>query len=254
MITIKTPDEIEILRNGGHKLAEILDMVLKRVKPGVAAEELDKYAEELIIEAGGRPAFKGHEGFPGTLCISANEAVVHGVPHKEMILNEGDLVGIDIGMEFPAQKGLYTDMARTVGVGKISDKAKELIKVTRQAFYRGVRVVKPGGSIGDIGYEIQRYVEERGYSVVRSLSGHGVGYKVHEDPKIPNYGEKGSGEILKAGMVLAIEPMVCEGDYELETLEDGWTAVTKDRLLAAHFENTLVVTNKGYEILTKSNE
>jgi methionyl aminopeptidase len=265
VITIKTPDEIEVLRKGGQRLAQILDMVLERVKPGVKARDLDKYAEELIRKAGGRPAFKGHDDFPGTLCISANEAVVHGVPHKKMVLRVGDLVGIDVGMQWPARnathsvaggpikKGLYTDMARTVGVGKISGKAKQLIKVTERAFYKGVKRIRPGARLGDIGYEIQHYVEAQGFSVVRSLSGHGVGYKVHEEPKIPNYGEKGSGEILKAGMVLAIEPMVCAGNYELETLKDGWTAVTKDRSLTAHYENTLVVTDKGCEILTRSN-
>ena len=251
MISIKKIEEIEILREGGHKLAEILDMVLAEVKPGVKAEKLDKLAEKLIVEAGGRAAFKGHDDFPGTLCVSANEAVVHGVPHKKLILEEGDLVGIDIGMQWPAKKGLYTDMARTVGVGEISQRAKKLIEVTEKAFYKGLKEIKPGARIGDIGWAIQEYVEAQGFSVVRSLSGHGVGYRVHEEPKIPNYGVRGTGEFLKTGMVLAIEPMVCEGDYELETLEDGWTAVTKDKSLTAHYENTVVVTDRGAEILTE---
>ena len=253
MITIKTPQEIDILRQGGQKLAKILDMVLARVEPGVKAEELDSYAEELILKAGGRPAFKGHEGFPGTLCVSVNEAIVHGVPHGELVLNQGDVVGIDIGMQYPSENGLYTDMARTVGVGKISKEAEKLIKVTEKSFFKALKVIRSGATVGDIGQAIQSYVESHGYSVVRSLSGHGVGYKVHEDPKIPNFGEKGSGEILQAGMVLAIEPMVCFGRYELETLDDGWTAVTKDRSLTAHYENTVLVTDKGAEILTKIN-
>jgi len=251
MITIKTPQEIDILRQGGQKLAEILDMVLARVEPGIKAETLDSYAEALILKAGGRPAFKGYEGFPGTLCVSVNEAVVHGVPHGELVLNQGDVVGIDIGMQWPAGKGMYTDMARTVGVGEISKEAERLIKVTEKSFFKALKVVRPGATVGDIGQAVQNYVESHGYAVVRSLSGHGIGYKVHEDPKIPNFGEKGSGDILKAGMALAIEPMVCAGDYQLEVLEDGWTAISKDRSLTAHYENTVLVTDKGTEILTK---
>lgn len=250
MISIKSPQEIEVLRDGGRKLAQILNMVLEQARSGVRAEDLDRLAEEMIKKAGGRPAFKGHGGFPGTLCISANEAVVHGVPNRKMIFKEGDLVGIDIGMQWPADKGLYTDMARTIGVGKISAEAKKLIGVTKEAFKRGIKVIKPGARVGDIGWAVQEYVEKNGFSVVRSLSGHGVGHKVHEDPKVPNFGAKGTGEILEEGMVLAIEPMVCAGSYELETLSDGWTAVTKDRSLTAHFENTVAVTDRGVEILT----
>lgn len=250
MVTIKTPEEIEILRAGGRKLAEVLVLVLLKVKPGVNAEDLDKYAEELIIKYGGKPAFKGHEGFPGTLCVSPNEAVVHGVPGKTIIFQEGDIVGVDIGMRYPAKKGLYTDMARTIGVGKISVEAEKLIRVTEKSFFKGLKVVRQGATVGDIGAAVQKYVEAHGYSVVRSLAGHGVGYSVHEDPRIPNFGEKGQGVILQAGMVIAVEPMVCAGHYDLETLADGWTAVTKDKKLAAHYENTILVTEKGSEILT----
>lgn len=251
MITIKTPEEIEILREGGRKLARILELVIKKVRPGVSAAELDRYAEELIVKEGGRPAFKNHAGFPGTLCVSPNEAVVHGVPNKNIILKAGDVVGIDIGMQYPAKGGLYTDMARTVGVGEISKEAEKLINVTEKSFFKALKVIRPGATVGDIGQAIQSYVESHGYAVVRSLSGHGVGYKVHEDPKILNYGRKGTGELMAAGMILAIEPMVCQGHYELETLADGWTAVTKDRSISAHYENTVVVTEKGCEILTK---
>lgn len=254
MITIKTPEEIDIIRQGGHKLAEILDMVIAKVKPGVSTLELDEYAEKLIIEVGGRPAFKGFSGFTGTLCTSVNEAVVHGVPSRDEILKEGDIIGLDVGMQYPKKDGLYTDMARTVAVGKIIPKAEKLIEVTKKSFYKAVEVVRPGATVGDIGAAVQQYVEDQGYSVVRSLSGHGVGYEVHEDPIIANYGQVGTGEILQAGMVLAIEPMVCAGGYELKTLDDGWTAVTKDGSLTSHHENTLVVTDKGCEILTVNHE
>jgi methionyl aminopeptidase len=251
MTTIKTPEEIKIIAEGGHKLAKILKLVIKRVQPGINAEQLDEYAEKLIMEAGGRPAFKGHQGFPGTLCVSPNEAVVHGIPRKEMIFKEGDIVGIDIGMRYPVVGGLYTDMARTVGVGKISDEAKKLIKVTEESFYQGIRTAKEGSRLGDLGAAVQTYAEKNGFSVIRSLCGHGVGYGVHEDPKVMNFGQKGTGEVLKAGMVLAVEPMIAAGHYNLETLADGWTAVTKDRKLAAHYENTIVVTKNGCKILTK---
>jgi len=262
MVTIKSVEEIDILRQGGHKLAEILDMVIAKVKPGISTGELDQYAEELIIKAGGRPAFKGYSGFSGTLCTSVNEAVVHGVPSLKQILKAGDIIGLDIGMQWPVltkatmgkarQKGLYTDMARTVPVGQVADEMHRLIEITEKSFFRGIEAIKPGARIGDIGCFIQPFVEKYGYAVVRSLSGHGVGYRVHEDPIIPNYGKCGQGTILRPGMVLAIEPMVCMGGYELETLADGWTAVTKDRKWAAHYENTVVVTDKGAEILTLS--
>lgn len=250
MVTIKTAKEIELMRQGGKKLAEILSTVTKEVKPGVSTFELNKYAEELIEQQGGEPSFKGYDGFPAALCTSINEAVVHGVPDKKMILREGDIIGLDIGMRWPAQHGLYLDMARTVGVGEISPQAERLIKVTRESFYQAVRVIKAGARIGDIGEAVQSYVEQYGYTVVRTLSGHGVGYQVHEDPQVPNYGKKGTGLVLEPGMVLAIEPMVCMGEPYLITLADGWTAVTADKSLTAHHENTIVVTNKGAEILT----
>lgn len=248
MITIKTPEEIELIREGGGKLARVLDMVMERAKPGVNAKTLDELAEKLIKEAGGEPAFKGYQGFPGTLCVSVNEAVVHGVPTEDLILKEGDVVGFDIGMKY---KGLYTDMARTIGVGRIDKKAERLIKATEKSFYKALKMVKAGARVGDIGWAIQNYAESKGCSVVRVLSGHGVGYEVHEDPKIPCFGQRGEGERLEAGMVLAIEPMVCAGGWQLETKSDGWTAITRDRSLTSHYENTIVVTKKGSEVLTK---
>ncbi|MFH1890524.1 MAG: type I methionyl aminopeptidase [Candidatus Kuenenbacteria bacterium] len=252
MIKIKTPKEIEVLKEGGQKLAQILNMVLDKVKPGVSAQELDDLAEKEIRQAGGEPSFLNFQEYPATVCVSINEAVVHGIPNKNIILKEGDVAGVDIGMKYPAKNGLYTDMARTVGVGNMSKEAKKLMKVTEESFFRGVREIKEGAKVGDIGEAVQKYVEKYGYSVVRSLAGHGVGYAVHEEPKIPNYGRKGEGEVLQAGMAIAIEPMVCAGDYNLETLSDGWTAITKDRSLTSHYENTIVVTKKGYEILTET--
>ncbi len=261
MVTIKTAEEIELMRQGGQKLAEILAMVIEKVEPGVSTYELNSYAERLIEQFGGAPSFKGYAGFPAALCTSVNEAVVHGVPSKKMILRSGDIIGLDIGMRWPvtggsklkgpARNGLYLDMARTVGVGEISPEAEELIKVTRDSFYQAVKAIRPGSTIGDIGYAVQSYVEQFGYSVVRSMSGHGVGYAVHEDPQIPNYGQKGKGMALKSGMIIAVEPMVCAGDYHLLTLDDGWTAVTADNSLTAHYENTLAITEQGADILTE---
>jgi len=251
MITIKNEKEIEILRQGGRKLAVVLDMVIEKARPGVSAKELDKYAEKLIKKNGGRPSFKNFQGYPASLCVSINEVVVHGIPNDNMILKSGDVVGFDIGMQYPAQDGLYTDMARTIGIGKISAGAGKLIKTTERSFYEGIKTIKPGAHIGDIGAAVQAYAEAHGYSVVRVLCGHGVGYEVHELPRIPNFGSKGTGAEIKAGMVLAIEPMICIGSYELQTLADGWSAATQDKSLTSHYENTLVVTKKGCEILTK---
>ena len=251
MTTTKTPEEIKIIAEGGHKLAKILKLVIKKVKPGVSTIELDEYAEKLIVEVGGRSAFKHHQGYPAALCVSPNEVVVHGIPHKSKILKEGDIVGLDIGMQYPAKGGLYTDMARTVGVGKISKEAKKLIKVTEESFWRGIKEIKDGARLGDLGAAVQEHVEKNGFSVVRNLCGHGVGYAVHEDPKVMNFGQRGAGDIIKEGMVLAVEPMVNAGRHELEILNDGWTAVSLDRTLTAHYENTLVVTKRGCDILTK---
>lgn len=249
-ITLKTPKEIEILRQGGRILAQILDLTLKKIKPGVSAADLDAYAEELILKASGYPSFKNYQGFPGTICVSPNAVIVHGIPKKDLIIKKGDIVGIDIGMRYPARHGFYTDMARTVGVGKISHEAKKLISTAEQSFFEGLKKVRPGSRLGDLGASIQAYVEKEGFSVVRSLCGHGVGYAVHEEPRIPNYGQPGIGEIFKTGMVLAIEPMVCAGHHELETGRDGWTAIAKDRKLTAHYENTVVVTADGCAVLT----
>lgn len=259
MITLKNHADIEILKSAGRILSSVLDEVIKNVKPGITTIELDQLAEKLIIESGAEPSFKnycdslGQPKFPTTLCTSVNEEVVHAAASKR-VLADGDIVGIDVGLKYPFNGRFYfSDMAKTVPVGRISALARKLIKVTRQALEQGIAQIKPGNYIHDISRAIQNHVEKQGFSVVKDLVGHGVGYKVHEPPRIPNYVEAGAQPIiLKTGMVLAIEPMVNVGGYHIETLEDGWTVVTADRKLSAHFEHTVAVTESGHEILTLS--
>lgn len=254
MITIKTPEEIKILREGGKILASVLRQVAEKVGPGIATIELDKLAERLIKEAGGEPSFKNYKTrddripFPASLCVSINDEVVHGIPSKERILQESDIVSLDLGLKY---KNFYTDMAITVPVGKVNSLAKKLIEKTKKSLEKGIKAAKEGKQIGDIGYAIQTYVYKNGFSVVRNLVGHGVGYAAHEEPEIPNFGRKGTGEILREGMVLAIEPMITAGGLELVLDKDNWTWRTKDGSLSAHFEHTVVITKKGAEILTK---
>ena len=246
MIILKTNEEIAIMREGGKILAEILKELAKEAKSGVMTKELDDYAEELILKYKATPSFRGYNGYPTALCVSINEEVVHGIP-SERKLKTGDIVGLDLGIYY---KGLCTDSAVTVGVGKISQKAKRLIGATKKSLYRGISAVKSGASIGDIGFAVQSYAEDQGFSVVRDLTGHGVGKKVHEPPQIPNYGKKGKGLKLKKGMTIAIEPMINEGKYFVHQQKDGWTFVTSDGNLSAHFEHTMAVTKNGCEILT----
>lgn len=256
MVTIKTPDEIKLIRAGGKILADVLSQLVSAAKPGVKTIELDKIAEELILKKGGIPSFKnyrsyaGEVAFPTTICASVNDEIVH-VPASNYVLKEGDILNIDIGMRYPAKDGFYTDMATTIGIGKISALAKKLISVTEKSLELGIKQVKPGNHISDISRAIQDYVESNNFSVIRQLVGHGVGYQVHEDPRIPNYVDKRENDIeLKEGMVLAIEPMVSAGDYAIKTLEDEWSVVMSDGSLGAHFEHTVAVTGTGYKILT----
>ncbi|MBU0597956.1 type I methionyl aminopeptidase [Patescibacteria group bacterium] len=248
MITIKNKEEINKIREGGKKLAQVVHQVAGFVKPGISAMELDVQADKLIKKSGGEPSFKGFNGYPAASCISINEGLVHGIPSKNVIIQEGDIVSVDIGLKY---KGLFTDMAVTVPAGRISKQAKSLILVTQKALDIAVGSIKAGGTIGDIGFNVQRFIENNNYSVVRSLVGHGVGYKVHEDPRVPNFGQRGTGPVLKEGMVLALEPMVNIGGPEVITKKDNWTIVTADGSLSAHFEHTVVITGKGAEILTK---
>lgn len=247
MISIKTEEEIKIMAEGGKILAKVLSEVEKMVKPGITTIELDSLAESLILQYGARPAFKGYDGFPFSLCTSINENIVHGLP-SDTVLKEGDIVGLDLGVLY---KGYNTDMAVTTAVGEVSFEAKRLIMVAKKSLKRAIKKVREGNTIGDIGNTVQRYVEDQGLSVIRDLCGHGIGKDVHEDPRIPNFGQRHKGEVLKAGMVICIEPMVSMGDYRLKKSRDKYGYATKDGSLSAHFEHTMVVTKDGARILTE---
>ena len=277
MITIKTPEEIILLREGGKRLASVLRRVVERVRPGVSTCELDAFAQELILHCGGVPSFKGYRlpdvqtAFPATICASVNDEVVHSIPREDRILQMGDIIGIDIGMWYPAdatirfpasnsnkkrvrgsvkRAGLATDMAVTVPVGEISEEAAMLLSVTKEALNIGINAVVPGKRVGDISYAIQTYLDKHGLGIVRGLAGHGVGYEVHEEPMIPNYGQANTGPDLKEGMVIAIEPMATLGGDEIKLDNDQWTFRTADGSLAAHFEHSVAVTKDGAEVLT----
>jgi len=247
MIFLKAPWEIEKMRRSNAVVAEILAALREAIKPGVSTLELNILAEELCAKKGAKPAFKGYRGYPFSLCVSVNEVVVHGLPSKRK-LKEGDIVSLDFGA---LVDGYYGDAAITVPVGKISERAKRLLRVTEEALYKGIEQAIAGHHLYDISAAIQRHAEVHGYAVVRQFVGHGIGRALHEDPQVPNFGKPGRGVKLKAGMVLAIEPMINEGTYEVEILADGWTAVTKDRKLSAHFEHTVAITKNGPEILSK---
>ncbi len=248
MINLKSERELELMRKAGGIVARILDEMCQMAKPGVTTGELDRFAELRTKELGALPAFKGYHGFPASVCISVNEEVVHGIPSKKRILKDGDIVGLDFGVIYD---GWFGDSARTVGVGTISGDARKLLDVTSESLNRGIEQAKAGNRVFDIGHAVQNYVEGFGYSVVREFVGHGIGRALHEEPQVPNYGPKGKGLQLKVGMVLAIEPMINAGSHEVKVLSDGWTAVTQDRSLSAHFEHTVAITPNGPEILTR---
>jgi len=247
VIVLKSPREIELIRAGGGILAEAIEMLRDLVKPGVSTKEIDLEVEELIRKRGARPAFKGYRGFPATVCVSINEEVVHGIPAAHRRLQEGDIVGLDLGC---IVEGYYADAAVTLPVGEIASDAQRLLDVTGGSLGQGIAQARPGNRLGDISSTIQRHVEGHGFAVVRAFVGHGIGRTLHEDPQIPNFGEPGRGPILKVGMCLAIEPMVTMGTWDVRILDDGWTAVTADGSLAAHFEHTIAITEAGPEILT----
>jgi len=245
---VYSEDEIQKIAEAGKRLALALAELEKEIHPGVSTLEIEEKAQLLIEKQGARPAFLGYQGYPAAVCTSVNEEVVHGIPSKEKILKEGDLVGIDIGLEY---EGFFADMAKTYAVGKVGEEAQKLIEVTEKALALGVSSAKSGSTLGDLGFAIQNYVESFGFSVIRDLVGHGVGKHIHEDPSVPNFGKQGQGQKLVPGMVLAIEPMVAIGDWHIKILADGWTVVTADQSLAAHFEHTVLVTSEGGKILTQ---
>jgi methionyl aminopeptidase len=251
-IIIKNKKEIEIIREGGKILAEILDKVSTRIKAGVSAYDLDQYAFKLIKEKGGKPAFLNYKpegaskAYPASLCVSINDEIVHGIPAKNKILKDGDIVSIDLGLKY---KGLFTDHAMTVGVGEISAKNKKLIEKTKEALDIGIWAAVGGKTVGDIGNAIETFVSKN-YGLVRDLAGHGVGKEVHEDPYVPNFGKAGSGPKLIPGMIIAIEPMLCVGRGDIISMSDGYTIKTKDGSTSAHFEHTILITEGGAEILT----
>lgn len=291
-ISIKTSEEIVILREGGKRLATVLAEVVSRAKDGMSTWELDQLAEELIFAQGGKPSFKGYRikdvghAYPATLCTSVNDEVVHSIPRKDRILQNGDIVGIDIGMWWPdptlgsqlstlksrlsalgqhkkakverreskvgdERLSLVTDMAVTIGIGEISEEAERLLKVTKEALAIGIGAVKPGARVGNVSYAIQTYLDKHGLGIVRGLAGHGVGYELHEEPLIPNYGQPNTGPELKEGMVIAIEPMATLGGDDVVLGDDEWTFRTTDGSIAAHFEHSMVITRDGADVLTR---
>lgn len=246
MFKVKTDYEIELMRESGKILADTFKVLEEYVKPGISTKELDKIAHDYIISRGAKPSCLHYEGYPASICTSVDDVVVHGIPRSDQILAEGQIIGIDICVKY---KGLNTDAARTYAVGEISEVKKRLIEVTKASFFEGIKDLKAGVRVGDIGATIQRFVEKHGYSVVRDLVGHGVGKGLHEDPAIPNFGTAGTGPKLPAGLTLAIEPMVNLGDYDVE-FSGMWDVKTTDGKPSAHYENTVLITEDGVEILT----
>lgn len=247
MILCKTPTEIATLKTANQIVARVLDALKKHVAPGVVTRELDELAEALILKNGCVPAFKGYRNYPASLCISVNEEIVHGIPGRRM-LYEGDIVSLDIGVKLD---GFYGDAAITVPVGKVSPEAEKLMHVTREALYQGIGQARPGNRLSDISHAVQTWVERHGFSVVRDFVGHGIGRHLHEEPQIPNFGKPHFGPRLREGMVLALEPMVNTGSYEVKILDDGWTAVTVDGKYSAHFEHSIAVTDADPLILSE---
>ena len=251
MILLKSPRELALMRRAGQVLAEVTERLTAWVGPGLSTQEIDEDVENFIRARGAAPAFKGYRGFPATICVSINDEVVHGIPSPRRRIKEGDIVGLDLGC---IVEGYYADCALTLAVGEVAPRVRELLDVTRDSLARAVAACWPGRRLSDVSHAVQQHVEAHGFAVVRQFVGHGIGRDLHEDPQVPNFGEPGRGPQLKPGMVLAIEPMVTMGSWEVRVLEDRWTAVTVDGSLAAHFEHTVAVTEDGPEILTRKTE
>jgi methionyl aminopeptidase len=246
MYTLKSPREISKIQKACAIVAEVLEVLMEEAKPGISTNDLDRISHELTLKKGATSAFKGYHGFPKTLCASINEEVVHGIPDDRPLKN-GDIVGLDFGV---VVDGWYGDSAVTIPIGKASPEAEKLMRVTEECLFKGIEAAFPGNRLGDIGAAIQMHAEDHGYGVVRDFVGHGVGRSLHEDPQVPNFGKKGTGLVLEAGMVLALEPMITAGTYKVKVLKNNWTAVTTDGSLAAHFEHTIAVTESGPVILS----
>jgi len=249
LISIKSDWEIALLREANKIDAEVLQILKEHCIPGITTKELDRIAEKEIRKRGALPGFKGYYGYPATLCASINDEIIHGIPGEKR-LKEGDIISLDLGTIY---KGYYGDAAITVGVGKISHLSQRLIKIVKEALSKGIDAAIPGNRVGDISYAVQFFVESNGFSVVREFTGHGIGRELHEQPAVPNFGERGTGHILKEGMTIAIEPMITAGSWETKTLKDGWTVKTKDGSLAAHYEHTIFIKDGGPEILSTVN-
>jgi len=247
MIIIKSDQEIGIMRESGKVTGTILRELYDLIKPGISTMDINEFVEEAILKNNMIPSFKGYNGYPASACVSVNDEVIHGIPSRKRLLAEGDIVSVDVGC---THRGYISDAARTYAVGKISEEAERLIKVTRESFFEGIKFCKPGYRLGDISNAVQTHVEKAGFSVVRDFVGHGVGRVIHEEPQIPNYGKPGRGPRLAAGMVFAIEPMINQGSSDVEVKLDNWTAVTVDGKLSAHYENTVVITDGEPELLT----
>ena len=246
-IIIKSDEEIATMREAGKIVAEVLRILSEKVKPGMKTKELDILAESELKRLGARPSFKGYRGFPANLCVSVNDEIVHGIP-GDRVLNDGDIVSLDFGAIY---NGFQGDAAVTVAVGRVSPEARRLIDTTRAALETGIAAARAGATLGDVSAAIQQHAESRGYSVVREYTGHGIGREMHEDPQIPNFGSPGTGPVLKKGMTLALEPMLCCGDWRTRVADDRWTVLTADGSLAAHFEHTIAVDDNEPEVLTR---
>ena len=247
MITVKTDSELQKMRESGRLTKNVLELLRQNVKPGITTKELDKIAYDYIRSCGAIPSFLNYHGYPASTCISIDEAVVHGIPSDEIVIREGQIVSVDVGVYY---NGYHGDAARTFMVGKVSEEKQKLVNVTEECFFKAIENLRVGSALGDIGYKIQTHAESNGFSVVRALVGHGIGKDMHEDPSVPNYGKKGTGIRLKSGMTLAIEPMINVGTHQVDFLSDGWTVLTKDRKPSAHYENTIAILDSGVEILT----
>ena len=247
-VTIKSAKEIELMREAGRLLEIVHDEMGNRIRPGISTMDINEFGDKLIRKLGCVPNFLNYGGFPASICVSVNEEVVHGIPRRDRILQEGDIVSLDAGVIY---KGYHSDAARTHGVGRISSEASQLIQVTKECFFEGIKYAKTGNHLNDISSAIQAYAESFGYGVVRDLVGHGIGSHLHEDPEVPNFATKRKGIKLRPGMTLAVEPMINAGQYSVKWLDDDWTVITEDGSLSAHYENTILITEEGPEILSK---